>query len=1742
MFLGLGDGSFQVTPLALLLPNPNDDFTAIVAGDFNGDGTLDLALADATAGTVDVLIGNGDGTFQYASTDDVGGDPVSMVAADLNGDGSLDLAVANQGTSTVSVLMNNGDGTFQPAVNDAIGLGPQPGAGPQSIVAGNFTGNGKVDLAILSNLSYSSVAGSGGAPWPASGGVPTGLVTVLLNNGNGTFQPEQDFWAGYLPSSAGDPLDLPADSVAGSLVAGDFTGDGRLDLALVSGIPAPPGGLPGSADTHVSVLMNGGSGFEAPVELSVATGFLSLISGGFVDDGRQQLAAYDNLSGDISVLQAAADGSFDLLRQSQVAYQPTALVAADFNGDGRLDVALETIIDQDVPQPPASFDVLLGNGDGSFQSALANGAGDDPTSMVSADFNNDGKLDLAVTNGAAGTVTILLGNGGGSFTSAGAFPAGPDPFALVADDFNGDGRTDLAVLDRIPQPLGGLPEGQITILLGNGDGTFQPGPVLSWDGFDPTYLVAGDFTGNGKIDLAVASGGDVFLFMGNGDGMFQPAREYPTITDANALVTGYFNGGNQLEIAAIGAGVSVLTFNRDGSLRSRIESPPLDLYNGSPITAGDEVLTATSADFTGSGVPDIAVAYQGGFTVLLGNGDGTFRVGSWYPLSYDLGGTTPPEPIIAGDFNGDGRVDLAVLAEGDVNSGYSPAPQSGGAVFILMGSGDGTFTSTTAYYIGRFPGGLAAGNFYGDGQTDLATADQVSGTVSVLFGNGDGTFRGAGAVDLLPRSNPVLADVNGDGTDDVLVVDGAGDILYRQGIPGQPVAFEPPVTINPNDPSRDIAWVPNTIDGPLLASVDANDDNIALYAYSGGGFVYLRSLATGQIPAEIIPADLTGSGWDDLVVSNAGDGTLSVFLNSGPAGVGTGSGQPFLPAVTLSVGLGTSDVEAVDTTGDGELDLVVTNNFTGQVSVLRNLGDGQFAAPVPYRAGTGWSAIDPGSSPEVASQEATAGVAGGPIVPGGPTDLVTINAGSNTLDILDNLGGGRFADPVTIPTPGPALVVRMGDFADNGIEDVAALGPAGLFVYLGDGKGGFLPPTTYAVPAGADGLTVANLTGDGKLDLLVGDSYGDVLIFLGNGNGTFQPYREATQTVALAVADLTGDGSKDIIYADPGLDRVVVDYGAGNASVLGDQSTGLLEPGAVALADLNGDGIPDLIVANSGSNNVLIYPGLGNGQFGPAVNGGHGYFVGTNPVGITVANLTGSLPDLIIADQGSNQVSILLNQSLKGGPIAFSAGPRLNSGGTGPVSTVVGHFSGSPYLDLLVTNSQSNDVALLHGVGQGFFNDQDPRLYPVGSDPGPTFITNAAGQSGGPVLVTVNARSNDLTVISGFEGNAPVISTLDSGGVDPTTAFAFDAGNGFDDLVVGNTGDGELALFEGGDEGLSLVSVESEPDLPDPTALAFSVLTGGTVEFYAATAGRESADLVAFSLATEIETGTATSGAATSSIAPALSSGAATEAGSPTPFVSVQLVALRDTSLPLVATVLTLTLEGSGEGAGPGLVEAGSSGVMASVVAPGITVGQGPISAARGVGATSGPTDGSEEPAAVATTIPAALAPWERLVLGLDEALEELSGENAGGIMGPGEATDPPLGPGHPTQGGGSGLRSVPERPPADGLHGADRSVTPGPESVPDEGWRAHEPTSSRTGAIDAALARLGTDRAGSDPGEIVPSTRRPASDEPGLASGCVGVALLATRYLGLGAGPRRIGLAGRPSVFPVRRRPHVII
>jgi hypothetical protein len=1730
ILLGNGDGTFQ--PARTITAEVAG---ALVAGDFRGDGRLDLAIANQNSNDVSVLLGNGDGTFQPPVEYAVGNTAVDIVAGDFRGKGRLDLAVSD--SVGVQVLLSNGDGSFQPPVTYAAGGWATPGG----VVAGDFNSDGHLDLAL-----------TGSAADPVTNTV-VGGVSVFLGNGDGTFRPQGAYTVGDGSVGFATPF---------TIVAGDFSGDGHLDLAVDDAV-------------GVQILQGNGDGTFQP-ERTVAAGIQgALVASDFTRDGHLDLATTSLNYNTVSVLLGNGDGTF----QPQVTYaegtgfggflEVAGLVAGDFTGNGRTDLAVANG-SQFYLAGDNNVSVLLGDGDGTFQSLAQarNPVGAGPQVIVAGDFTANGKLDLVVSDSVG--AQILLGNGDGTFQPARTVGAGLYG-ALVAGDFNGDGRLDLAVTNYYSN--------DVSVLLGDGDGTFQP-PVDYAVGNFPVSIVAGDFNGDGHLDLAVSNYGNelgsyppgndpgsVSVLMGNGNGTFQPAVEYSVGLAPAGLVTGDFNRDGRIDLAVTvfssatytpytpdgmfnplppAGEVSVLLSNGDGTFQPAVQ-----------YAVGSVPNSLVAGDFNGDGKLDLAVDDTAGAQMLLGNGDGTFQAAKSF-----AGGSFG----FVGDFNGDGKLDLATA---DLGS-YNPSTHTyASSVSVLLGNGDGTFQPGFQYAVGAVPEGIVAGDFNGDGKLDLATANYWSNDVSVLLGDGDGTFVDPGQLVTTPHATPLVADVSGDGTDDVLVVDGAGDILYRRAIPGQPGTFEPPATVNPNNPSRDIAWLPNTDQRPVLASVDAEDDAISFYAYRDGGFVRLiGSLTTGPLPAQIVSADLNGDGLTDLVVRNAGDGTLSVSLgcqqiNSKFVGpLGALDPPTFRPTVTVPVGLGVSDIQAVDTTGSGELDLVVTNKLTGQVSILRNLGDGTFAPPVPYRAGTGLSEIDPGSTPELTTLEATAGVAAGSFTTGGPTGLVTINPGSNTLDVLVGLGGGRFANPVTLQTASPALVVRVGDFTGNGIDDLAVLTTTDVSIYLGNGKGGFLPPISYDVPPESDGLTVAGVTGDGKLDLLVGDAYGDVLVLLGEGDGTFQPYHQANQSIELAVTDLTGNGSNDIIYADQRLDRVVVDYGTGNSTVLANQSTGLLDPGAVKLADLNGDGVPDLIVANSGSNNVLIFPGLGNGQFGPAINGDNGYFVGTNPVGITVANLSGNpgtpsynpdaLPDLVIADKGSNEVSILLNQSQKSGPISFKAGPRLNSGGVGPVTTVVGNFTGGDYPDLLVTNSQSNDVKLLPGVGQGFFNDVNPAGFSVGSDPGPTFVGDFNGQTG---LVTVNAGSNDLTLISGFEQPGYVTSTIASGGVNPDAAFVFSDGTGFENLVVGNAGDGVLSLFEGGTDGLDLTSATTEPNLPDPTALAFSALTSGQVQFYAATAGRESAELVALSLG--IETALISS-----------------SPGLPPANPMAQLVPLHDSSLPLVATVLTLTISVSGEELNFDLVATEATAVAAFLPGTGISVGQGLSSQGRGGPGNDDGTESDESAAGVAVAAPAASSPWERYVIGLDEALEKFQREHPTGISGAparDSTSDRPQSPpaaGLPSQSGPTSWKSGSDPVPSGDELDQTENASPSPgveaidaiiesvwgkdraddsrERLSEMGWRSgrsHDVLSAIRLAVSPSprseLPLAGSDRR---TGELLPPVPETGKDQPDLALTSLVVATMATECVHACRWHRNVRPSWPGKVgHPVRRRRAVI-
>src|SRR2546429_114664 len=230
-----------------------------------------------------------------------------------------------------------------------------------------------------------------------------------------------------------------------------------------------------------------------------------------------------------------------------------SLAVGDFNGDGKPDLAVANHACSNCSSAfSGSFSVLLGNGDGTFQSAVNYDAGTDPVSVAVGDFNGDGKPDLAVVNSGSTNVALLLGKGDGTFQSAVNYDTstGTNPNSVAIRDFNGDSKPDLAVANYDPSSK------KVSVLLGNGNGTFQSAVNFSLAA-EPYSVAASDFNGDGNEDLAIATHVGITLLLGKGDGTFQAAVNYGAGTHPNFVAVGGFHTGGTPDV-----GINRFSFGR----------------------------------------------------------------------------------------------------------------------------------------------------------------------------------------------------------------------------------------------------------------------------------------------------------------------------------------------------------------------------------------------------------------------------------------------------------------------------------------------------------------------------------------------------------------------------------------------------------------------------------------------------------------------------------------------------------------------------------------------------------------------------------------------------------------------------------------------------------------------------------------------------------------------------------------------------------------------------------------------------------------------------------------------------------------------------------------------------------------------------------------------------------------------------------------------------------------------------
>jgi hypothetical protein len=803
----------------------------------------------------------------YATQDGTAKAGVDYVATS----GTLEFAPnQTQATVAVPIIGNNlyqPDRAFTLVLSNALPSASFAAKAVIGSVLGPATATGDVNLDGKPDIFATSQQGSGLVVFLNK--TPTGASAPIFDSGHG-------FPTGYLPVA---------------LAVADLNADGRPDVAVAND----------NTDT-VTVLLNTTSpGSGTPTfgskEIAVKPFPFGVAIADFNGDGRPDLAVTSQSDDVVSVLlnmtaPGSATPSFAAPQVFAAGSGLRAVTVADFNGDGAPDVIVTTD-----GAARGGISVLLnqtkpGQTTLSFGSPTSFVSGEQPYAVLARDFNGDGVPDVAVVNHIGNTVSVLINEtlpGGATpeFGPAQSFVADDQVSGLAAGDFNGDGRPDLAVAGVTASVLLNTTDAGATTA------TFHPKQDLGITTGSYRLAVA-DFNGDGKADLTAGSGNDIAVLLNTHvpvavSPSFSPPQSYSVGSNANAVALGDVNGDGRFDVAAANGGFDVtvlLNLTPPGGLAARFGREK------SFPTGGHLAISVAFADFNGDGRPDLVVGNGNTTTVaVLLN---TTAPGALTPSFAPAAMFTVPDSgwwVDVGDFNGDGKPDLAV------------ATFVSATVAVLLnttpaGSSVASFGAPNTFATSSAADGLAVADFNADGRPDIASANWDDSTVSVLLNTtpyGGATPAFAPQQAFATGSNPTsvaAGDFNGDGR-------------------------------------------------PDLALTNANSASVSVLLNltpSGGAtavFGSQQSFATAQNPWSVSVGDLNSDGKPDLAVANwiSNASFLSILLNATPSG---GSVPSFDPPETFASGNDPAGVTVGELNGDGKPDLAVANYGPGKVTVRLN--------------------------------------------------------------------------------------------------------------------------------------------------------------------------------------------------------------------------------------------------------------------------------------------------------------------------------------------------------------------------------------------------------------------------------------------------------------------------------------------------------------------------------------------------------------------------------------------------------------------------------------------------------------------------------------------------------------------------------------------------------------------------------------------------------------------------------------
>lgn len=792
-------------------------------------------------------------------------------------------------------------------------------------------------------------------------------------------------------------------------------------------------------------------------------------------NGNQVIAWVSSTTLSTAVLTPTTTGEVEPSAQYSVGPTAEQVIAADFNGDGASDLAVSNFGSLST-SAGGDVQIFLGHGDGTFTAGATVNAGANPVPLAAADFNNDGKLDLVAGNVNQNDISVMLGKGDGTFQPPVTIAVPPPAVcpegiggcfvsSLVVADFNGDGKADIAV--------GLHSSGTVSLLLGNGDGTFKS--AVSYPaglgGGPVTYLTAADLNSDGKLDLIASdpnADGFSFLF-GNGDGTLQAPVEYATGAAPGyfalllgnghpALVTGdAITGGLVLTpVTASGTtgapqihrlpaspgqfptGIAASDLNGDHlpdiiaadgflSVLLRVKGAEFSAPVQYNLQSGSSAVAVTTADLNGDGHADVIAAgstpsQTGTVDVVLGNSDGTLGQQHSYPIGGWVGGVfgSTPSGIVTADFNGDNKPDVA--------AGFQSAGSgnNGAGISVLIGKGDGTLNSAVNYSLnGASALSTIAADLNGDGKPDLAAAVSQSdfstpGSLALLFGKGDGTFQ-----------NPVYVPVGSPAGTPVALA--AGDFN--------------------NDNKLDLAV--SILDAQL------NESLVILLGNGDGTFRQLSAPATGASGRAIAIADLNGDGKPDLVVADCCGLSESVYL------LGDGDGT-FASAQHFNSGSSVTALAVTDWNNNGVAGLAMTQDggigLPGSVMAMQSGLNPKISGVNPLgtaSAAGGVSALAPGS---LAASYGSDLATGNPFT-ASSLPWPTSSPSGTTVSIQDSTGK---------TTAAPIYFASQAQ-VDYLIPSTVATGPATITITSGDGTVSSGQVTIQTVAPAVFTLNASNL-------------------------------------------------------------------------------------------------------------------------------------------------------------------------------------------------------------------------------------------------------------------------------------------------------------------------------------------------------------------------------------------------------------------------------------------------------------------------------------------------------------------------------------------------------------------------------------------------------------------------------------------------------------------------------------------